>query len=267
MSRYTIDTVASGLHHHTKGPMQTSNLNRLVRNMGLLSALIALSGGCAGKDSTVNGSGGSIAAQGGATGLGGTSSHAGGTQAIGGSSSGPLRWYTTCGYPVCRVPALDAGVVDAGPPCPAIGASCSTQGATCGTPSDNNCGSILICASQDPKGGIGGCPISSKNYKNGIEYLGDAELQKLHAEALGIRLATYKYNNQVDDSGPTHLGFLIEDNPQSAAVDSMHNRVNMYGYVSMVVAGMQVQEKEIAELRKELEAARRDASMCRKPHK
>ncbi len=134
-------------------------------------------------------------------------------------------------------------------------------------PSDANCGSILICASQDPKGGIGGCPISSKMYKEGIEYLGVSDLQRLHDEALGIKLATYRYKSRVDNPNPTHLGFIIEDNPQSAAVDAMHNRVNMYGYVSMVVAGMQVQEKEIAELRKELEAAHHDAAACRKPHK
>ena len=34
----------------------------------------------------------------------------------------------------------------------------------------------------------------------------------------------------------------------------MHDRVDMYGYVSMVVAAMQVQEKEIAELRAQVES-------------
>jgi hypothetical protein len=33
-------------------------------------------------------------------------------------------------------------------------------------------------------------------------------------------------------------------------------RVDLYGYLSMVVATMQVQEKEITELRKELASAR-----------
>lgn len=233
--------------------MITSKLVNAARTAGLLF-VIAIANGCAGTSVAPTGGGG-------ASGLGGATSNAGG------SSIASLRWYTTCGYPVCRVPALDAGVVDAGPPCPAVGTSCGTQGMTCGTRTDANCGTILICASQDPKAGVGGCPISSKKYKNDIEYLGDTELQKLHDEALGIKLATYKYKTQVDDPTPTHLGFIIEDNPQSAAVDSMHNRVDMYGYVSMVVAGMQVQEKEIAQLRKELEAARRDASTCQKSRK
>jgi hypothetical protein len=98
-----------------------------------------------------------------------------------------------------------------------------------------------------------------------VQYVDDAQLQQLHDEALGIRLATYRYKPQVGDPGPTHLGFLIEDNLQTPAVDPAHDRVDLYGYVSMVVAGMQVQEKEIAQLRKDLEAARRDLAACHAP--
>jgi hypothetical protein len=87
----------------------------------------------------------------------------------------------------------------------------------------------------------------------------DAELRALHDEALGLKLATYNYKPQVADPKPKHVGFIIEDNPESVAVDSTHSRVDLYGYVSMVVAGMQVQEKEIAELKKELETSRREA--------
>jgi hypothetical protein len=175
-----------------------------------------------------------------------------------------LQWYTTCGYPVCSVPP-DGGLVDAGAGCPPIGSACSQQGATCGTPSQANCGVHLVCASQDPKGGPGGCPISTRKYKEGIAYVDDAALKALHDEALGLRLATYRYAPQVADPGPTHLGFIIEDSLQTPAVDRAHDRVDMYGYVSMVVAGMQVQEKEIAELRRELSATRRELSVCRSP--
>jgi hypothetical protein len=178
----------------------------------------------------------------------------------------PLQWYTTCGYPVCGAPS-DAGVVDAGPACPAEGTPCTQAGATCGTPSAANCGVTLVCAAQDPKGGPGGCPISSRQYKDGIAYVDEAQLQRLHAEALGIRLATYTYKPQVADPGPTHLGFIIEDDVESPAVNRSLNRVDMYGYVSMVIAGMQVQEREIAELRQELAAARRDATACKPPRK
>jgi hypothetical protein len=177
-----------------------------------------------------------------------------------------LHWYTTCGYPVCPVASPDAGDADAGDAgdlCPPVGSACSQLGQKCGTPSAANCGATLVCASQDPKTAFGGCPISSKRYKDGIRYVDDAQLQELHDEALGIRLATYQYKPQVDDPGPTHLGFLIEDNAQTPAVDNAHSRVDMYGYFSLIVAGMQVQEKEIAQLRGELEAARRDLATCR----
>jgi hypothetical protein len=110
---------------------------------------------------------------------------------------------------------------------------------------------------------VGGCPISSRTYKDGIAYVDDAQLQRLHDEALGIRLATYTYKPQVADPGPTHLGFIIEDNVESPAVNRTLSRVDMYGYVSMVIAGMQVQEREISELRQELAAARRDAAACK----
>jgi hypothetical protein len=159
----------------------------------------------------------------------------------------------------------DGGLVDAGAGCPPIGSSCSQAGQTCGTASQANCGVTLVCASQDPKGGPGGCPVSSRQYKDGITYADDTKLQQLHDEALGLRLATYTYKPQVADPGPTHLGFIIEDSLQTPAVDRAHNRVDMYGYVSMVVAGMQVQEKEIAELRAELAAARRDVAACKAP--
>jgi hypothetical protein len=54
----------------------------------------------------------------------------------------------------------------------------------------------------------------------------------------------------------------VEDQPQSLAVDRGFDRVDLYGYVSMVVASVQVQEKEIAALRSELEATKRHAAAC-----
>jgi hypothetical protein len=84
-----------------------------------------------------------------------------------------------------------------------------------------------------------------------------AGLQELHDEMMAIHLATYNYKAQHGDPNPTHLGFIIEDNPRSPAVDWSHDRVDIYGYLSMAVATMQVQEKEISELRRELDLARR----------
>jgi hypothetical protein len=122
---------------------------------------------------------------------------------------------------------------------------------------------IQVCARQDPTAAPYACPISSRQYKQGITYLDTAGLQKLHKDTLSTRLATYTYKSEVADPAATHLGFIIEDQPASPAVDSMHGRVDLYGYVSMVVASLQVQERQIADLRRELNAARRDAAVCR----
>lgn len=183
----------------------------------------------------------------------------------GGTDSGTtLQWYTTCGYPTCMGPGDGGDVTDSGAACPTEGTPCSVAGTMCGTASQANCGVVMVCAASDPKMGTGGCPISTRKAKDGIEYVSDPQLQQLHDETMGIRLATYRYKPQVADPGPTHFGFIIEDNLQTPAVDPMHDRVDMYGYVSMVVAAMQVQEKEIAELRQQVEDARRDAAACKR---
>ena len=102
------------------------------------------------------------------------------------------------------------------------------------------------------------CPAvgSSAKFKNNIEYVSGNGLAKLHDETMRVRLATYKYKSQFGDPEIKHLGFIIEDNPKSVAVDGTHQHVDLYAYVSMVVAAMQVQEKEIADLRRRLEDAR-----------
>lgn len=175
------------------------------------------------------------------------------------SDGGSLQWYFTCDYPACLVP--NHGFVDADAGCPAAGSPCTQAGEGCGM-RQPNC-ATLVCASENPvPPGAGSCPVSSRKYKDGIRYVDDAQLQTLHDQTLAIRLATYQYKPQVDNPAPTHLGFIIEDNPQTPAVDREHDRVDLYGYVSMVVAGMQVQEKEIARLRKDLDDTRRDLAVC-----
>jgi hypothetical protein len=169
-----------------------------------------------------------------------------------------LHWYLTCGDPVCPAPNVDAGAdggaADAGT-CPGIGANCSTLGQTCGGPT--SCNSVETCLDHDPLApGGGGCPMSSRRFKDDIEYLGPEQLERLHDEVLRMRLASYNYKGQYADPNPKHLGFIVEDNPRSLSVDRGHDRVDVYGYLSMVVATMQVQEKEISELKRELAEAR-----------
>jgi hypothetical protein len=185
-----------------------------------------------------------------------------------GSDGGPagLQWWYTCGDPVCRVTDPDAGslVDDAGTPCPAAGTSCAASGETCGTHNSSiNCGATLVCSATDPTKTQFGCPISSRRFKSDVHYVDDAELEMLRDEALHIRLATYNYKPQFGDPDARHLGFIIEDDPQSPAVDHGRDRVDLYGYVSMVVATMQLQQREIADLRRQLDEAR--AGTCETP--
>jgi hypothetical protein len=89
--------------------------------------------------------------------------------------------------------------------------------------------------------------------KKDISYLSDAELQALADRTMSTRLATYTYK---DGDPATHLGFIIDDDPTSPAVLQGRGRVDLYGYASMAVATLQVQEREIAELRQEIAALR-----------
>lgn len=171
-----------------------------------------------------------------------------------GSPTGPLVYYTTCGDPVCTTPDMGGWR-----PKPGIslcttekaGDSCTPDGKQCDPKSD--CNEVLRCASKDPKSSPGGCPISRRAYKTGIEYL-DADGLKRYADELKkLRLATYKYKS----GGPTHLGFIIEDVEPSVSVDSPRDMVDLYGYTSMAVAALKLQDQKIALLEQELAALKK----------
>jgi hypothetical protein len=153
-----------------------------------------------------------------------------------------LQWYETCGDPVCR------GWTDSGlPRCATetVGASCSEAGALC-DPVDL-CNAHLLCADADPR--LQGCPISRAAYKQDVRYLGAADRDRLRDELLRFRLATYRYRGAPERE---HLGFVIEDEEPSAAIDSPRDQVDLYGYTSMAVAALQAQADEISALRREV---------------
>jgi hypothetical protein len=172
-----------------------------------------------------------------------------------------LSYYSTCGYPVCQdgwQPTKDV------PLCTTEqqGAACQLQGQTCDPKA--GCGQFLVCAGSDPK--LQGCPISKAKYKSDVRYLDSAERQRLAGELLGTRLATYRYTAAGAD-GPRHLGFIIDDQPDSPAVDARRDMVDLYGYLSQSVATLQEQQKQLAQLRRELEQVKAQcgqaATMCR----
>jgi hypothetical protein len=189
-------------------------------------------------------------------------SGAGGAKAD--SGSGALTWHVTCGDPVCRVDVngTDAGGgSDAGGTCTADqkeGLPCTMANEVC-EPQGATCGQKLMCA--DHRLNVM-CPISNRNMKQDISYLSSDDVQRLADEVAKVRLTTYTYR---DPSLGTdeHLGFIIDDNPSSPAVYPNHHQVDLYGYTSMAVAALQVQEQklrtqeqQIADLRRELAALR-----------
>lgn len=164
------------------------------------------------------------------------------------------QWWTTCGDPVCNTyNGPFAGV----PVCTdeTEGESCTDEGAECDL--ENDCNVFLRCAVDDPKDQTGGCPISLASAKTDIRYLDALALRTAADEALRLQLATWRYRNESADGRP-HLGFVIDDRPSSPAVAADGSHVDLYGYASLAIAAIQVQQAEIHALRAEVEALRRE---------
>jgi hypothetical protein len=159
-----------------------------------------------------------------------------------------LQWYDTCGDPVCHghttqpFPACSTQM--AGQPCTLAGVKCD--------PGDS-CNRLLECASSNP---ATMCPVSRARFKHDIRYLPDADLARVKDDLMTMRLSTWRYNNE-GQAGREHLGFIIDDNPESPSVDASGDHVDLYGYTSMAVAAVQVQDKEIAAQRQKIESLER----------
>jgi hypothetical protein len=167
---------------------------------------------------------------------------------------GALQWYTTCGDPVCHgytppagVPACTAGMTS--------GSACAAAGSQCDPMS--SCNQLLVCASKDPK--VPGCPISRERYKTDITYLDAPSRQKYADQLHKMRLATYRYKA----GGPPHLGFIIENEEPSMSIDADRDMVDLYGYTSMAVAALQVQQQQIAALQEQLRAVQQQLAARR----
>jgi hypothetical protein len=160
-------------------------------------------------------------------------------------------WYTTCGDPSCHDydPTMHT---NAACTTETEGDACSPEGAGCDL--QVACNVELLCATEDPKGGEGGCPISVRAAKTEITYVDRDGKNALHAALMGVKLADYRYKTE-PEGGKHHLGFLIDDQPlASPAVLPSRERVDLYGYTSMAVAALQVQEARIVAQDAELAA-------------
>lgn len=151
-------------------------------------------------------------------------------------------WYYSCGDPVCTGYRPPAGVARCTNE--SAGQSCSVEGSRC-DPMDS-CNRLLVCAQSDPR--LAGCPISSRRFKRDLRYLTDQEREACAREVHEIRLARYRY----EGSDTLRLGFVLEDHPSAAAVDPERDMVDLYGYSSLAVAALQVQERRIEKLERRL---------------
>ena len=175
-------------------------------------------------------------------------------------------YYSTCGDPVCsqwrekaEIALCPAGVL--------IGGSCDTPNYSCDP--KNDCNSLVKCTDSDPRTHPGGCPISARQSKRDVAYLTQSQQQNLAENLLAFKLATWNYKNDPADTDQ-RLGFIIEDvlgDPGAAslfqsspAVDEKRGMVDLYGFLSMAVATLQTQQREMDSLRSEVESLKASMS-------
>ena len=225
------------------------------------------SGGTGGSAAT----GGSGPGTGGAGGKAGTGGKGGisGTGGVGGAGAsaghlcGPDTSCTKCTTGAC----CGTGCCASGEWCDTTGAvpTCRCNaGAACGT--GEYCSSPVgggpICGVRCCGGDAGTCPVSRRMYKRDIERLDDDALGRIYDELRKIQLTTYQYKSDPATS-PRRLGFIIDDTKTPYPINADGTSVNLYGYVSMAVAAIQIQSREIEALRAEVEQLRRERSKHR----
>lgn len=135
----------------------------------------------------------------------------------------PKQWYATCGDPVCGghtanpdIPACDATM--------AVGADCAIDGQLC-DPGDS-CNAHLMCTDRDPRLAQGGCPISRRDFKKDVRYLG---------------------RNDVDAHYRDLCALPISESPPAPP-----DQLQLYGDVSRSVAAIQAQAEALRALQAEV---------------
>jgi hypothetical protein len=118
-----------------------------------------------------------------------------------------------------------------------------------GASGTNSCG-YLCCDGGTP------CPVSRRTFKRDIEKVDDAGLKRVYEELRKIQLTTYAYKVDPKEA-KRHLGFIIDDTKTPYPINPDGNTVDLYGYMSMAVAAIQVQSREIEALRAEVARLRR----------
>ena len=149
------------------------------------------------------------------------------------------------------VEKCDALNVSVGDSCDISGDTCVLlQGYTCESSDLEQRETLLTCRSQ-PYDDVE-CPQSSRSVKRDIVYVDGAKRAVLAKEILDLKLATYEYTDP-SKAGP-RLGYILEDHPASSF--SRTKRVDLYAYMSALVALTQQQQEQIDALTVEVRRLR-----------
>ena len=126
------------------------------------------------------------------------------------------------------------------------------QGFTCASKPDQPASSeaYLHCRRKEWTEEDALCPQSSRAVKRDIRYVQGDERRQLADEILAVKLARYEYRNPAKSG--QKLGYILEDSPQ--ATFSGDGRVDLYAYLSALVATTQEQQAQIEQLRAEIRA-------------
>lgn len=132
------------------------------------------------------------------------------------------------------------------PECRCGAHSACTDGDACYTnlQQPNQCGDICCSGSR--------CPISRRSRKRDIHQLTPSELNVLRDELRAVRLSTYRYR-EAPASSPRRLGFIIDETVAPYAIEPSGNRVDLYGYASMLTAAIQLQAAELEALEERID--------------
>ena len=105
---------------------------------------------------------------------------------------------------------------------------------------------------------------STRRSKRDVRYIDDMDAFALRDDLVALRLATFRYVDEPRDA-KVRLGFMVEDSPTLLAVDRSKESVDLYSFVSMAVAAIQVQQAEIQQLHDELHAAVKSGCALQRP--
>jgi hypothetical protein len=109
-----------------------------------------------------------------------------------------------------------------------------------------------------------GSHASSIQFKKDVAYLDDSARNAIARDLLSLRLANWEYIDPNMSGGHRHLGIIIEDSPDVAAVNPSKASIDLYSYASMAIAAAQVQAKQIETLQAELAELRRELAALKR---